>query len=219
MITQEVGRRLQLELGVDPRQHQCRPDRLGDVVDRAQLQAMNLVLGAGHGGEENDRNFAGMRIVLETPGHFMPGQPRHHHVQQDQVRQRVTLEQAQGFFPAIGDLDPIAILEQVGHQQQVIGRVVDHQQGRTGVMTRLAIHRRPLPRQTLASPGGISSLALESVVAVLRTCRTVACGKEREFPGSFLSFATISERHRHRRLRLAQSADTSLVLNHPSQPA
>ncbi|MOA18713.1 hypothetical protein D3C78_1390500 [compost metagenome] len=84
-------RRLELELGIHPRQDQRRPDRFGDVVDSPQFQAMDLVFGVGHGRQKDDGNVTGTRVALELLRHFMAGQPGHHHVQQDQVRECVAL--------------------------------------------------------------------------------------------------------------------------------
>ncbi|MCY1181175.1 hypothetical protein D9M73_216650 [compost metagenome] len=91
MIAQEVCRRLELELGIHPRQDQRRSDWFGDVVDSPQFQAMDLVFGVGHGRQKDDGNVTGTRVALEMLRHFMAGQPGHHHVQQDQVRECVAL--------------------------------------------------------------------------------------------------------------------------------
>ncbi|MNT99507.1 hypothetical protein D3C72_2423740 [compost metagenome] len=67
--------------------------------------------------------------TLELLGHLITGQAWHHDIQQDQVRKRVTLKETQRFIAAVGRLDPVLVLEQVGNQHQVVGGVVDHQNG------------------------------------------------------------------------------------------
>ncbi|MNP31186.1 hypothetical protein D3C76_1242960 [compost metagenome] len=68
--------------------------------------------------------------MLERLGHRVARHARHHDIQEDQVGQRVALEDAQCLLAAVGDLDAITVLQQIDHQHQVVGGVVDHQKGR-----------------------------------------------------------------------------------------
>ncbi|MNY34903.1 hypothetical protein D3C86_1692770 [compost metagenome] len=73
-------------MGIHPRQNQRRSDGFGDVVGGAELQAMDLIFGSGHGRQKDDRNITGARVALEPLCHFMAGHSGHHDVEQDQVR-------------------------------------------------------------------------------------------------------------------------------------
>jgi hypothetical protein len=89
LVAQEVRGPLEGELRLDPRQHDCRADRFGDVIHGAEAEASLLVLGGRFGGEEDDRNAACRRIRLQLPADFVTVHARHHDVEQDQLRMRL----------------------------------------------------------------------------------------------------------------------------------
>ena len=136
LVAQEVGRVFDLELGAYARQHHGRADRFGDVIGRAQLQTVRLVLAGGHSGQEDDGYVARGRVALQCLRHFVAGHPRHHDVKQDEVGRRCIARDAQCFLAVIRCFDRITILEQVGHQQKIIRRVVhdkDYRPDGTGI--------------------------------------------------------------------------------------
>ncbi|MCY1428501.1 hypothetical protein D9M71_443880 [compost metagenome] len=75
----------QRQVGAHARLDDQRADRLGDVVHRADLEALGLVVDIGQCGDEDHRDGAGRRLALEHPAHLVAGHARHHHVEQDQV--------------------------------------------------------------------------------------------------------------------------------------
>src|SRR5687768_1629893 len=60
--------------------------RLRDVIDRAELQATDLLIGVGGRGEENDRDVPRQRIVGQAFADLKSVGGRHLDVQQDQIR-------------------------------------------------------------------------------------------------------------------------------------
>ena len=118
LVAQEVGRRLERELGRHPRQDDGRADRLGDVVHRAQFQALLLVLDLGHGGQEDDRDVTRLRVGLELLADLVAVHAGHHDVEQDQVGRGVGPDDLQRLLAVVGDLDPVVVLEQVAHQRR-----------------------------------------------------------------------------------------------------
>ena len=74
--------------------------------------------------------MANAGITFELLGDAITGQARHHDVQQNQVGQWISLQKTQGLLAAIGGLDPIFVLQQLGDQHQVVGGIIDHQNGR-----------------------------------------------------------------------------------------
>ncbi|MNR07380.1 hypothetical protein D3C85_1234960 [compost metagenome] len=107
-----------------------RADRLGDVVHRAEVEALLLVGLLGLGGEKHHRDVRRGRIGLEQPADFVAIHLRHHDVEQDQVRLRAAGGDTQGLGAIAGDLDPVAAEQQLAHHLQVFRGVVHHQHQR-----------------------------------------------------------------------------------------
>ena len=55
---------LQLQLGMHPRQHHERADRFGDVIDRAEFEALHLIFDFRFGGKKDDRGIHRFRVRL-----------------------------------------------------------------------------------------------------------------------------------------------------------
>jgi hypothetical protein len=51
-----VARSFQVEMGLDARHDDCRPDRFGDVVHRAEGQTVLLLVGLFESADEDDRD-------------------------------------------------------------------------------------------------------------------------------------------------------------------
>jgi hypothetical protein len=76
----------QQQVGVHTRAHDGGVERLVDVIDRAELEPLSLILGFGPGGQKDHRNGRGLRIGLEPPTDLVAIHVGHRHVEQDQVR-------------------------------------------------------------------------------------------------------------------------------------
>jgi len=129
LVAQKIRAGLDVQLGLDARQHDGRRDRFGDVVGRAHLEALLLVFGAAHRGQKDDRNVAGRRIVLEFLADIIAGQTGHHDVEQNQVWRAVAAHDLERLLAIVGYLDLVQVLEQAGHQRKIVRCVVDHQHG------------------------------------------------------------------------------------------
>ncbi len=118
-------------LGVDRAPHACgeldRPDRLRDVVDAADLEALLQVLGVGLGGREDHRDRRSAVVHLEAATGVEAVDARHHDVEQDQVGQ-LTIGDAQRVL-AVRRTKRIGTerLETPHEQIDVRGLVVYHQ--------------------------------------------------------------------------------------------
>ena len=107
------------EVVLHPRQQDGGADRLGQIVDRAERQALFLAFDFRHGCDKNDRNVMRGRICLEPGADFITAHVRHHDVEQDQVRGRRRLRLFQGLGAAVCGADPVVRLQQFRYQEQV----------------------------------------------------------------------------------------------------
>ena len=127
---------VQLQMMLDARQQLLALDRFGDVVDRAEAEALDLVGGIVHRGHEDDRDVGGARIALEPAADFEAVHLRHAHVEQDEVR-RCQAHFLECLRSAAGQHQVEPVLgEKVGDQAQVLRFVVDDQQRGAARLTR-----------------------------------------------------------------------------------
>ena len=134
LVAQEIPCRLQLQVGLDPRQHDGRADRLGDVVHSAKFEAQALVVGFGPGGQEHDGNVARVRVGLQPATDLIAVHLRHHDIEQDQVGGRPGCGDTQGTRPTGGHFDAVKVAQQRAQQCDVVRRVVDHEDRGTADM-------------------------------------------------------------------------------------
>jgi hypothetical protein len=112
------------------RQHLLALDRLGDVVDGAELEARDLV---GNFAPRRKKDHGGVTRVgvrLDDAAHLEAVHARHHHVEEDQVRIGLARDlDCAGAIPRREDA--VAAAMQGLHQHIEVRRaVVDHQDGR-----------------------------------------------------------------------------------------
>lgn len=133
LVVQQISRRFQLQVVSDPRQHDGGSDRLVDVVDGPQRQAVRLRTLLHLGGQEDHRDLPRLRHLLQRLHHLIAIHLGHHHVEQDQVYPGAGREDLQRPLAADGDLDPVVRAEQGAEQGEVLRCVIDHQQGGFGI--------------------------------------------------------------------------------------
>ena len=94
---------LQAQLRFDAGQGFVEVDGLGDVVHRADIEALELAFLGGARGDEDDGDGVGVGIFLEAFAGFDAVHFRHHHVEEDEVGR----DAADGLeaFPAVGGGD------------------------------------------------------------------------------------------------------------------
>jgi hypothetical protein len=119
-------------VGAHARAHHRRADRLGDVVDRAGLEAFHLVGRLGQGGHENHRHRRRGRMGFQRRAYFVTGHPRHHHVQQDQVG-LLLARQFECARAILGKQQAVVVLQDLAQQLQVARFIVDGQDQRSGI--------------------------------------------------------------------------------------
>ena len=125
---------------LDAGQHHRWADGFGDVVDGPEAEAELFILDTGLGRQKDDRNVAGLGILLQLATDLVAIHLRHHDIEQDQIRLRLAGGDAQRLLPMIGHLDLVAILEQETHHGQVFRGVVHDQNGRFFQRERLIRH-------------------------------------------------------------------------------
>ena len=76
----------QTQVGLDPFQHLLLLERLADVVDAAGAKCLDLVVGALKCADEDDRNIAQARVLLELSADLQAGHLRHEDVHQNEIR-------------------------------------------------------------------------------------------------------------------------------------
>ncbi|OLC52557.1 MAG: hypothetical protein AUH85_16790 [Chloroflexi bacterium 13_1_40CM_4_68_4] len=111
-----------------------------DVVDAADLEALREVLCLGARGREDDRDRGGAIVHLQPATGVEAADARHHHVEQDQIRQVAVGDQERLF--AIGGAQRLRAerLEPAREELHVRGLVVDdeHASERLGLRPRAA---------------------------------------------------------------------------------
>jgi len=113
-------------VGAHAGEHLFLLERLGDVVDRSELEPLHLLDGVGQRGHEDDRDIPSLRTLLEPLAGGEPVHVGHEHVEQDQIGLDI-LELLQGALPILGDRDlETAGAQEVGQNREIGGRVVHH---------------------------------------------------------------------------------------------
>jgi hypothetical protein len=104
-----------------------RLERLGHVVDRAEVEALHLRVQLVGAGEEDDRHLTGAGVGLEPLARLEAGQPGHVHVEEDQVGQ-VRHRRGDPLLAVVGVHEVELLGAQPRLEQGVdVGGVVDHQ--------------------------------------------------------------------------------------------
>ena len=120
-------------------------ERLGDVVVRAEVEALRLVGGRALGGEQDHRHRA---PLAQLPHHLDPVQVRHDDVQQDDVRADL-LGLGQRVLAAVGGHDAEALLRERDADELRDARFVVCDEDE-----RLGAHASHLPIGVSVRPGG-----------------------------------------------------------------
>ena len=127
-----VGER---DVRAHPRAQEARVDRLGEVVHRAQLEALELVVRPGLAGKEHHRDPGRHRVLLEHAAHLEAARARHLDVEQDQVGPGVVAGELQRRAAVGRELDVVLLPEHLGREREHVRGIVDDQD-----------HRRPRRR-------------------------------------------------------------------------
>ena len=126
---QQAARLREFQMGIHARQHDRRTQGFGDVVDRAQFEAALLVFGGAHCGGEDHRDVACGGIGAQPFQHFVAAHVGHHHIQQDEVRQRHLRGKLKRQRAGICRPHLVVPAQQLTEHGQVFGVVVDDQNG------------------------------------------------------------------------------------------
>ncbi len=126
-VLDEVAGVLVLEVGPDPRLDDGRGDRLRDVVDGADGEALGLVSHLAHRGHEDHGDAARGGVGLEPATDLVAVHPRHHHVQKHEVRLRLSRCPLESLLAVRGHEGPVVRLQQAHQQVDVHPLVVDDQ--------------------------------------------------------------------------------------------
>ena len=130
----------QLQVGVNARLENGRVGWFGDKVHRTHRKTFGHIGGFTHCRQKNHGHVGTGGIGLDLAADLKTVHLRHHHVQQNEVRNLSLPQDLQGALATAGDLDLVVIAQQFHHDIEVVGHVVDHQQG--GFAGR--VHHRPL---------------------------------------------------------------------------
>jgi hypothetical protein len=129
VVPQDVARQLEIELIADPGQDHCRLDRLDDVIDGAERQAVLLVSRIAERGQEDHRGVARRGVLPQGGKDRVAVHLRHHDVEQDQVRHRQAGGDLKRAPAARGDQDIVTRLQKFPEYRKVLRLIVDNQQG------------------------------------------------------------------------------------------
>ncbi len=141
LVLEQLALQAQLQLGGHARQQRLRHHWLEQDLGTALAKAA-LLAGQPAGTEqEDDRNAGGVGIGLELLADVVAVQLRQRGVEQDQVRPRQLLGDAQRQPAVVGQLDFILVLQQAVHHDQVVRRLIDDEH----YGLRFAVHVLPLP--------------------------------------------------------------------------
>ena len=102
-----------------------RVDRLHDVVDRAELEALDLRLRLGLAGEEDGRNAGRRRLALERAAHLEARHLRHLDVEEDQIGLRLGERLLYAGAGIARRIDVVVGAEHLRHQRQQVAGVID----------------------------------------------------------------------------------------------
>jgi hypothetical protein len=104
-------------------------ERLREKVRRADLQPTEPRLSRVQTGEEHHRQQARLLVRLETPADLVAVDPRHHHVEQDDVGLTLAREVEAGLpVERLPHLETERV-QRLPHRLQALGLVVDDQDG------------------------------------------------------------------------------------------
>ncbi len=129
LVVQALARLGKLDVGAYPCKHDVGIERLGDVIHRAEGEAVRLALHRVHRGDEDDRDVARRRVGLEGLQHLVAVHVRHHDVEQDHVGQRADGDRMQCALSRDGGADTIVRAQRLAEDGEVLGRVIDDEDG------------------------------------------------------------------------------------------
>jgi hypothetical protein len=111
------------------REHLLVLERFGDVIDGAELEALELVDRVGERGHEDDRNVPGVGTLLEPAARLEAIYPGHEHIEQDQIRARI-VHLLEGAQTILGDPKlETRLCQDPAQYRQVRRGIIDHQDG------------------------------------------------------------------------------------------
>ena len=126
----ELGRELgagfaEHDVAADARFDNRGRERLVDIIDGANFEAVGFIFSASLASEENDGNLGGGGVRFEAGANFIAIDAGHHDVEEDQVGLFVGVGESQGLFAIGGDFGAIGILESARDDTNVGGGIVD----------------------------------------------------------------------------------------------
>ena len=135
---QKAARRIQRRAGAQggagiaqmhahARQQLVDHDGLGDIIHPARLQPAHHMRGVGQAGHEDHRDGAQRRHGFQGAAGVEPVQPRHHRVQQYQVRGDMAQRLQRRLAAGGHQRGEPRCFQRIGQQPEGFGRVVHHQ--------------------------------------------------------------------------------------------
>ena len=119
---QPVALVLEPQVGPDAGLHRIPVHGFGDKVHGAGGKARGFILGTGLGGDEDDGDGRRRRIGLKAGTDLVAIHPRHHDVQQDEVR--LLDRQRQGLLARKGAEDVVGVGQNLAEDLDVFGDIV-----------------------------------------------------------------------------------------------
>ena len=120
----------ELQVRQDSRAGNAQVDRFGNVVDGTELQSMRLAFFVADARHEDDGNVARGFLLLQQPANLVAIDPRHHHVEENQVGRFLIRCDRERAFAVGGDADAEIVAKAVDQQLQVDRLIVRDQQQR-----------------------------------------------------------------------------------------
>ncbi len=117
-----IVQRLRAQHGLHPRHQRDLVHRLGEIFVGPRFQSDDDVLRIALGGDQDDRGERQGGILLEPAADLDTVEPRHHHVEQDQVRKMLSRRSQRRF--AVGGLHDLVTIRLEPRVEDVAVRLV-----------------------------------------------------------------------------------------------
>ena len=110
-----------------PRLDNHRLKRFGNIVYRAQLQAVFFVADLIFGRDKDNRNDFGFFVALQLPANFVAVHLRHFDIQHYQIGTRPAAHQIETAAAVSGDLDAVIVFQQLCQLVDIGGNIIGDQ--------------------------------------------------------------------------------------------
>src|SRR5450631_1860910 len=114
----------QCQMCPHPRLHHRGREGLMNIIHRSHLKPPRLIVNFSLTRQKNYRDILGLRILFQARTNLVAVHPRHHYIQQNQVRCGILIRQLQSLCPIRRNANLIGVLQDRVHYLNVCGLIV-----------------------------------------------------------------------------------------------